>query len=501
MNADHNTLRFGLDELDALNERNGIERISALGNRLLTRTYVFDLSNEQQATELIDAYMQTGLFEYVEPNYIGKGGGLSAAPPIIPNDQFYYRQYGFNNDGTFTLGNATTDADIDMAEAWDITTGSSNVVLAVLDAGLKMDHPEFAGRVWSNSNEVADGSDSDNNSYVDDINGWDFANNDNNPTDDHGHGTNVAGIAASNGNNNVGYAGADWACQIMPLKILDNQNSGFYSWWVDAIYYAVDNGANVLNMSVGGGSFSSAMEDAVDYALAQNVTIVACMMNYNSSAPQYPAAYASTIAVGATNPDDTRAVPFFWDPQSGSNYGTHIDVVAPGNYIYGPSYSSNTNYNSYWGGTSQATPMVAGISTLLLAVNPALNPTQIKAILQQTAEDQVGNSNEDVAGFDQYFGHGRVNAYDALLLGQSVTSSALVQDAYSVLAYPNPCTKEVRITADAPTSNIGLFDLTGKQVALANGNVVSVAHLNSGMYVLKGTVAGSPFAQRILVSH
>ena len=148
--------------------------------------------------------------------------------------------------------------------AWNIETGSSEIVVAVLDSGIKLDHPEFLGRVWNNDNQE---------------NGYDFANNDNDPTDDHGHGTNVAGIIGAISNNSTGYAGVDWNCKIMPLKVINDENWGYYSWWIDAIYYAVNNGANIINMSLGGSSYSQAMEDAVNFAVNNNVQVFVSMMN------------------------------------------------------------------------------------------------------------------------------------------------------------------------------------------------------------------------------
>ena len=290
--------------------------------------------------------------------------------------------------------------------------------------------------MWINTLEIPDnGIDDDDNGYIDDINGWDFANEDNDPTDDHGHGTNVTGIIAANGNNGIGYSGIDSNCRLMTLKGISATNSGYYTWWAEAIIYAADNGADVINLSVGGNSQSSLLADAIAYAIDNNVAVVACMMNTNNNVTYYPAGYPNVIAVGATNPDDTRTSPFFWDLNSGSNYGSHISVVAPGNFIYGLSYASDSDYETYWGGTSQATPAVTGIVSLMKAQNPSQTPAHIKNILEETAEDQVGNSIEDTAGFDIYYGHGRVNAYEALQL------TVLGQEQKKKIAlsiFPNP---------------------------------------------------------------
>ena len=409
------TERFVNESLRSLNDKFEIQNIRLIGNKEKNETYILKCNTNQDIMELIEEYMETGLFEYVEPNYIGTGGGKQGLLQTTPKDAYFSNQWGLYNDGTFSLSPAINDADIDMELAWDIEKGNSSIVIAVLDAGLKLDHPDIEGKVWINSSETINGTDDDNNNYLDDINGWDFVNNDNDPTDDHGHGTNVAGIIGADANNKIGYAGVDWNARLMICKILDQNNSGFYSWWTEAIYYAVDNGANVINMSVGGSSFSNSMRDAIDYAHNNGVIVVASMMNLDNDVPYYPAGYQNTIAVGSTDPNDERSSPFFWNSNSGSSYGNHIDVVAPGNYIYGLNHQSNTNYGFYWGGTSQAAPLVTGLCALLLAQDSNRTPDDVRSIIRSTAEDQVGDPSEDTVGFDIYYGYGRINAYQALL--------------------------------------------------------------------------------------
>jgi thermitase len=369
--------------------------------------------------EVIRAYYATGEVEYAEPDHQGSAGGAMA---MIPNDQYYPRQWGLKNDGSFSLMTAVAGADIEMENAWDIETGDTNIVVAIIDTGNKMDHSEYGGRIWYNKKEVNNGLDDDNNGFIDDMKGWDFANSDNNPVDDNGHGTNVTGIIGAAGFNLDGYIGVDLNCKLMNLKALDGGSSGAYSWFCEAIYYAVDNGAKVINMSLGGASASTPLKDAVAYAISKRVVVVVCMMNTNSSTPYYPAVYPGVIAVGSTNPDDTRTSPFFWSSGSGSNYGNHISVVAPGNYIYGLHYAQNNNYGTYWGGTSQATPLVTGLASLLLAQDTSRTPADIKSLIEQSAEDQVGKPFEDQKGWDKYYGHGRVNAFKALSLGASSTN-------------------------------------------------------------------------------
>ena len=378
--------------LHALNEAAGIAIIEPVGDKKDKKWFRLVFKSNQDIPALIKKYSDTQFFEVVEPNFIGTGHGVMLT---TPNDPLYNnRQWSHANNGTFSLSPSTNDADIDTDLAWDITQGDPNLIVAVLDTGVKLDHPEFSGRI---------------------VTGFDFVNNDTDPTDDHGHGTNVAGIALASGNNGIGYAGVNWNSKIMPLKVLDNNNNGFYSAWADAIYFAVNNGAKVINLSAGGNSPSALLENAVNYAYANNVWVVVSTGNGNTNI-QYPAKYPNAMAIGSTNPNDTRSNPFFWSPTSGSNYGPEIDFVAPGNFMYGLSHNSNTNYNGYWGGTSQAAPHVAGVISLMLSQNPSLTVNQIMLKLQQTSQDLVGGP-EDTAGWDPYFGYGRINAHAALSNG------------------------------------------------------------------------------------
>jgi len=474
--------KFGDSYINVLNKNNNIKSIKLTGNKKQGDTYVLSFDLKKPIEEFIESYLETGLFEYVEPNFVGYGHGF----PITPNDSNFNNQWSHHNDGTFSLSNSTIDADIDTDFAWDITQGSSTLIVAVLDSGLKLDHPEFSGRIWVNSTEVQNGNDTDSNNYIDDINGWDFANDDNNPTDDHGHGTNVTGIALASGNNNIGYAGMNWNSKIMTCKILDSNNSGFYSWWAEAIYYAVDNGASVINLSAGGNGASVLLEDAVNYAHNNNVAVVVSSGNQNSSI-QYPAKYANAFAIGSTDSDDTRSVPFFWNATSGSNFGPELDFVAPGNYIYGLSHTSNTNYNTYWGGTSQAAPHVAGLVSLLLSVNSNLTVSEIRAILEQSSEDQVGDS-EDTIGWDQYYGHGRINAFQALT-NSTLSVNNLEEADNKIFIYPNPTDSEISISTinDNVLSKIDIHDINGKMLKTFRINDktsqnVNISAFSSGVY-------------------
>jgi subtilisin family serine protease len=477
--------KFNNKIIDDLNKKHSVQKIKPTGNRKDKDTYVLIFNTPQDIKSLVREYQETGLFEFVEPNYIGEVGAQKKLMQTFPNETLFSRQYSLYNDGTFALSTATVDADIDMELAWDIEKGDSTIIVAVLDSGIKTDHPDFAGRLWKNSSEIANGNDDDGNGFIDDIDGWDFANDDNDPTDDHGHGTNVAGIIGAKSDNTIGYAGVDWNCKIMTCKVISSSGSGLYTWWADAVYYAVDNGARVINMSLGGSSASSVLSAAIAYAEANNVTVVVSMMNFNSNVPYVPAAYPSTIAVGSTNPNDERSVPFFWSTTSGSSYGAHIDVVAPGNYIYGLDYNSNTNYGGYWGGTSQAAPHVAGLCALLLAQDPSRTPTQLRTIIRNTAEDQVGLSSEDTPGFDNYYGYGRINAHHALL--ELLSSVEIENKEFHI--FPNPTNKVLAISLSETGKKIYLYDINGRLVLeeKMNGKTakLNVENLDAGSYFLK----------------
>ena len=479
--------KFNHEELDNINKKNRVQSIILSGNKKKKDTYILNFESNQNIDHLIKQYKNSNLFEYVEPDFIGVGGGKKIKLQSIPNDTYFSRQYGLYNDGTFSLSSATNDADIDMDLGWDIEQGDQSIIVAVLDSGIKLDHPEFSGRLWTNPNETLNGIDDDNNGYIDDINGWDFANNDDDPTDDHGHGTNVTGIIGANSNNNLGYSGIDWNCKLMIGKILDENNSGYYSWWTDGIYYAVDNGAKVINMSVGGSGFSSSMKDAIDYAYNNGVTVVACMMNENNNTTFYPAGYQNTIAVGATNPNDERSAPFFWSTTSGSNYGNHIDVVAPGNYIYGLDHQSDTNYNFYWGGTSQAAPLVTGLSSLLLAQDADKTPDDIRSIIRSTAEDQLGNISEDISGFDIYYGYGRVNAYEALL--QSSLSINEITNPKNLSIFPNPVSTFATVNSALKFNTVLIHNILGVEVLKIDNSSqqnflkIDFSNLERGVYL------------------
>lgn len=328
--------------------------------------------------------------EWVEPNRIVHGS-------LTPNDPTYTLQWGHRNRGqaVATDGDSvgTWDCDIDTNQAWDIQTGSFSVVLAIIDTGVDGGHPEFSGRMLS---------------------GWDFVNEDSDPSDDHGHGTSCAGIAAARGNNGQGVAGVAWGVRILPVKVLNSANGGNTTDLVQGIVYAADYGADVLSMSLGTGA-SQVLLDAVRYAFNLDCTMFAATGNANASSIDYPARYDEVIAVGALSPCNERKNPSSCDGEAtwGSNYGTNIDLMAPGVRIHttdirgGGGFNPAGDYFATFNGTSAATPFAAGVAALVLS-QTYLPRAQLLSVLTDSCDD-LGT-----AGYDTVTGYGRINAYVAL---------------------------------------------------------------------------------------
>ena len=337
------------------------------------------------AERVLSEYKGRGDVLYAEPNYI-------ATAYTVPNDPYYGYQWH--------LDNATTGG-IHTESAWDKTQGAG-VVVAVVDTGIAYENYS----IYYRAPDLA------NTSFV---SGYDFVSNDSHPNDDNGHGTHVAGTVAQSTNNSAGVAGIAYKASLMPVKVLDKNGSGSYADVADGIRWAADNGADVINLSLGGPSPSNALQDAVAYAYNKGVTIVAASGNDNG-AVGYPAAYDDyVIAVGATRFDEQRA-PY-------SNYGSSLDIVAPGGDLnvdqngdgYGDgvlqqTFSGNPRAFGYYffQGTSMATPHVAGGAALVIANGNATSPDAVRAALETTTDD-MGE-----IGRDDFYGNGLLNAATAL---------------------------------------------------------------------------------------
>jgi len=342
------------------------------------------LTSNTSVQQAVKKLNKNPAFEYAEPDFIVEASDLQASS-TTPNDPLFSDQWGWNNTGQ-TGG--TSDADIDAPEAWDKGTDASNMVTGVIDSGVDLDHPDLNDNLWTNEDEIpGNGVDDDNNGYVDDVHGYDFADDDPNPDDDFsGHGTHVAGTVAAEGNNSTGVTGAGWNGQIMALRFLDN--GGFTSDAIQAIEYAINNGADLTNNSWGGGSFSQGLKDAITAAQDAGQLFVAAagndFGNDNDENPVYPASYdnENIISVAATNDDDGLA--------DFSNIGDEtVDLGAPGEAILSTDIEGSDGLGSgdyeTISGTSMASPHVAGSAALLWHQNPNLSWEAVKqTILDNT---------------------------------------------------------------------------------------------------------------------
>jgi subtilisin family serine protease len=266
---------------------------------------------------------------------------------------------------------------IGASTAWNYTTGSQQIVVAVIDTGVDYNHTDLAANIWRNTREVAgNGRDDDGNGYVDDYYGFNFNNSSSNPLDDNGHGTHVAGTIGAVGNNGVGAAGVNWNVRIMSLKFMDSAGSGYTSSAVSAIYYAVNNGAKVINNSWGGGGYDQALASAIQYARSRGVIVVNAAGNDSANvdtSPFYPGSinYDNVLTVAATDQNNNLA--------SFSNYGANtVDIAAPGVSILS-TYISNRY--AYMSGTSMAAPHVAGAAALVWSRNPTWTYSQVISAL------------------------------------------------------------------------------------------------------------------------
>ena len=363
--------------------------------------------------QTISAYKDDPRFEYIEPDYIitlddvqkpsstQESSGKITPQATTPNDPGYSQLWGLNNTGQSA---GTADADIDAPEAWDIQKGNPNLVIGVIDTGVDYNHPDLVGNIWTNPGEIAgDGIDNDNNGYIDDTRGWDFAYNDNNPMDGHGHGTHVSGTIAGKGNNGVGVTGVAWNAKIMPLKMFDDTGSGGYtSNAILAINYATAKGVKLTNNSWGGGGYSQALSDAINTAGQQGALFIASAGNATQNTdvtPSYPASYNLSNIISVASTTRTDGLSYF------SNYGaTTVDLGAPGSDIY--SAWPNSTYNTI-SGTSMASPHVTGAAALLWSQNPTWTAQQVKDRLMQTTDPISALSGKTVTG-------GRLNINNAL---------------------------------------------------------------------------------------
>jgi len=367
-------------------------------------------------TQTLESLSTDSSVAYAEPDYLHSVN-------IIPNDIEFTEQYGLNNTGQ---SNGAVDADISAVSAWDIQTGT-DVIIAVIDSGVDYTHPDLSENIWINTAEIPDnGIDDDRNGRVDDVRGWDFSNNDNDPMDDNNHGTHVAGVIGAKANNTIGITGINWNVKIMPLKFMNARGSGRTSSAIRALEYAIRNGAKISNNSWGGGPFSQALFDAIQSANNSGHIFVAAAGNdgaNNDRRAHYPSSYNLTniIAVAATDRNDRLA--------SFSNFGARsVDLAAPGVSIL-----STIRNNAYreMSGTSMAAPFVTGVAGLLLAQNSNLSISQIKSALLDNVDNIQSATGRVVSD-------GRLNAESALVSISTISPPPSSTPAIDPVPVTNP---------------------------------------------------------------
>ena len=400
--------------LQKLHDRMGVRSVYRLfphvthpeSNPNLERIYLLRFQIPIDLHTINASYAAHPLIEATEFNYIRQ----TQASEIIPNDPRFEEQWNLSL--------------IDMPGAWAIEKGDPEVIIAVVDTGFDYTHEDLASQTWVNAGEIPDnGIDDDNNGYIDDVNGWDFSelpnsdgngksrNGDNDPIDESGHGTHVAGIVGAAVDNDLGISGIAWNCTLMPIRgagvrgIRDNRSAA-------AIVYAVDNGARVINMSWGGRERSFVLRDAVDYAYARGVLMVAASGNGSEGASIFPAGYRKVISVAATEQHKQK----FYQ----SNFGASIDIGAPGNVIL--STHINNRYRPL-SGTSMATAHVSGVAALIISKRPSLTHQEVRQILL-SATDPITESPGLV-------GAGNLNAARALMASSSLKAHILSPEAHS----------------------------------------------------------------------
>ena len=336
------------------------------------------------------------------------------------------------------------DCDLDTDLAWDITTGDPSVVIAILDTGVDLDHPDLVNNM---------------------VNGYNFVNDSLPPDDQFDHGTPCAGIAAATINNDIGIAGVCPNCSIMSVKVLNDDGSGDWGIISEGIVWASDNDADVISLSLGGGQYQEVLESAVNYSVANGSVTIAASGNINNNMDFYPASYDQCIAVGAMSPCCERKQGVNScdaEPGWGSTYGDQIDFVAPGVRIFAT--AKRAGYWTDFNGTSSACPHVAGIAGLMLSKNPYLNPETVREMLRQSADD-IGDP-----GYDIETGYGKVNAYESILL------------------VPNPVSGDINLDGTVNISDVVILVdeiLFGSYITSGDINADGINNINDIMLLIQ----------------
>lgn len=437
-----------------------------LGADTLERTYLLRFSDTAKMELCRDTLRSLSVIDYVEKVPLRRTS-------LVPND---------------LNGNQYSLTKISAQLAWNISQGSSSVVVAVVDNGVRISHEDLAANIWVNTGEIAgNGLDDDFNGYTDDRNGFDVADKDGNPSPPTGisqgdawnHGSHCAGIVSAATNNGKGIASIGFNTRVMPVKCASNSSSSGNELTntLDGITYAIRNHAKVISMSFGSAESSVTEQVLLNTAHNNGIVLVAAAGNDNVSTPFFPASYANVISVGATDQADLKA--------SFSNFGATVDLMAPGVSILSTLGSGDSDYGNF-SGTSMATPLVAGLAGLVLALNPSFTPAQVESRLKSSA-DNITLLNPTFTG---QLGAGRINAFKALGGVPSGIDDVITE---SVQVYPNPVGDRlvIKLNAGAQSAEVDWIDMQGRncghESVLAGVELTELAtgNLPTGVYILK----------------
>jgi len=389
---------------------------------------------KNKVKEKVKRLQENKKVKYAEPDFVAK-------KTEIPNDTYYSSQWGLPK--------------IKAEGGWDKTHGGDFAPVAIADTGIDDSHPDLSGKVIKRANFT-----------------WDP------DVDGDGHGTHVAGIVAATTNNSLGVASLGYDSKLFSVKVLDNNGSGYYSWIASGVIWAADNGAKVINLSLGGSSDSQTLRDAVSYAWGKGAVIVAAAGNSNNRRALYPAYYTNSIAVAATDSSDNKA--------SFSSYGSWVDVAAPGVSVLS-TYQGNYAYLS---GTSMATPFVSALSSLVFANNPSFTNQDVRNKIEATAEK--------IARTGTYWTYGRIDACAALDCAFGVTPTPTPTSTPTPSLIPTPTSTPSPTPSPNPSAN-GLAaiyfdnkDFTGASISRIDPTI----NFNWGSGSPDSSIDGNTFSTR-----
>ena len=486
-----------LEEIHTLNSSYNVEIVEPILGQ--ENTFVLKVRPEAQldALAMSNLYQESGITLHAAPNFVrimqhspqaDSPDEFSQIGPMAgTNDNFYGEQYHLHNTGY--SGNPA-DVDIDAPEAWNKVTGSSSIIIAILDEGVDRFHEDLSGKMVLGYDATGGHGGATGGS----------------PSGNDTHGTGVAGIAAAMSNNSIGVAGVCQGCSLMPIRIAYDPGDGTWItsdlWQAQGIAFAYQNGAAILNNSWGGGPQADVVTIAFNNAKALGrgglgSVVVASAGNSNLSTVSYPASLSSVIAVGASNLCDQRKTKTYdncnaYESGWGSNYGSALDISAPGvrlttTDMMGAAGLSSGNYYDRFNGTSGAAPIVSGVAGLILSANPFLTADDVQTILQNTADDVNG---AQYPGWDLSMGYGRVNANRAVQAALPV----LARDTTGVFR-PSNGLLYLKNTNNTGFADVAInYGVPGDYPVVGdwdgNGNVTIGVYRNGSFYLRNSNTVG-----------